>query len=55
MRAAATSLGCTIWPVAFGKQLNDVEIAAVIAYERNSWSNKVTDVPQPAEIKAARK
>ncbi|HTP95946.1 MAG TPA: cytochrome c oxidase subunit II [Burkholderiales bacterium] len=41
--------------VAFSKQLNDVEIAAVIAFERNAWSNKVADVAQPAEIKAARK
>src|SRR3954453_14759989 len=25
---------------AFGKQLNDTDLAAVITYERNSWSNK---------------
>src|SRR3954471_10474877 len=39
---------------AFGKQLNDTEIAAVITYERNSWSNKAGMV-QPAEVKARRK
>jgi len=39
---------------AFGKQLSDTEIAAVISYERNSWSNKAGEV-QPAEVKARRK
>jgi len=39
---------------AFGKQLSDTEIAAVIAYERNSWGNKAGEV-QPAEVKARRK
>jgi cytochrome c oxidase subunit 2 len=40
---------------AFGKQLSDTDIAAVITYERNSWSNKTGDVIQPSDIKAARK
>lgn len=40
---------------AFGKQLSDVEIAAVVTYERNAWGNKVGDMLQPAEVKAARK
>jgi cytochrome c oxidase subunit 2 len=39
---------------AFGKQLSDTEIAAVITYERNSWGNKAGEV-QPAEVKARRK
>ena len=26
--------------VAFSKQLSDVELASVITYERNTWSNK---------------
>jgi cytochrome c oxidase subunit II len=39
----------------FGKQLSDTDIAAVITFERNSWSNKTGDVIQPSEIKAARK
>jgi cytochrome c oxidase subunit 2 len=37
------------------KQLSDVEIAAVVTYERNSWANKTGDMVAPAEIKAARK
>ena len=40
---------------AFGKQLSDTVIAAVITYERNAWGNKTGDALQPAEIKAARK
>ena len=40
--------------VAFGKQLNDTDIAAVITYERNSWGNKGGEV-QPAEVAACRK
>ena len=40
---------------AFGKQLSDAEIAAVVTYERNAWGNKVGDMIQPAEVKAARK
>ena len=39
---------------AFGKQLSDTDIAAVITYERNSWSNK-SGIVQPAEVKARRK
>ena len=38
------------------KQLSDTEIAAVITYTRNSWSNKPEqNIVQPAEIVAARK
>jgi cytochrome c oxidase subunit 2 len=40
---------------AFGKQLSDTDIAAVITYERNGWGNKKGDLVQPAEVKAARK
>jgi cytochrome c oxidase subunit 2 len=36
------------------KSLSDVELAAVIAYTRNSWGNKSDDVPMPADIKAAK-
>ncbi len=35
------------------KQLSDTDLAAVISYTRNSWSNKAGEV-QPAEVKAAR-
>jgi cytochrome c oxidase subunit 2 len=37
------------------KQLSDTEIAAVITYAKNSWSNKTDQVVQPAEVVAARK
>ena len=40
---------------AFGKQLSDVEIAAVLTYTRNNWANKTGDMVTPAEVKAARK
>jgi len=40
---------------AFGKQLNNVELAAVITFTRNNWGNKTGDVVQPADIKARRK
>jgi cytochrome c oxidase subunit II len=40
---------------AFGKQFSDTDIAAVITYERNAWSNKTGDVIQPSEIKPAKK
>lgn len=38
----------------FGPQLSDVDVAAVITYERNSFGNKAGDVVQPAQVKAAR-
>ena len=38
---------------AFGQQLNDADLAAVITYERNSWGNTAS-VVQPADVKAAR-
>ena len=37
------------------KQLSDTEIAAVITYTKNNWSNKTGQVVQPADIVAARK
>jgi cytochrome c oxidase subunit 2 len=37
------------------KQLSDTEIAAVITYTKNSWSNKTGQLVQPAEVKTARK
>jgi cytochrome c oxidase subunit 2 len=37
------------------KQLSDTEIAAVITYTKNSWSNKTGQLVQPADIKTARK
>ncbi|WP_246120804.1 cytochrome c oxidase subunit II [Chitinolyticbacter meiyuanensis] len=35
--------------------LSDTEIAAVITYERNSFGNKMGDMLQPKDVKAARK
>jgi cytochrome c oxidase subunit 2 len=37
------------------KALSDTEIAAVITYTKNNWSNKTGQLVQPAEIVAARK
>ena len=37
------------------KQLSDTEIAAVVTFTKNSWSNKTGKAIQPAEIVAARK
>ncbi len=39
---------------AFGPQMSDTDIAAVISYERNSWGNS-SGIVQPAEVKARRK
>jgi cytochrome c oxidase subunit 2 len=36
------------------KQLSDTDIAAVITYTKNSWSNKTGQIVQPAEVLAAR-
>jgi cytochrome c oxidase subunit II len=36
------------------KQLSDTEIAAVITFTKNNWSNKTGQVVQPAAVKAAR-
>ena len=37
------------------KQLSDTELAAVMTYTKNSWSNKTGKLIQPAEVVAARK
>jgi cytochrome c oxidase subunit 2 len=37
------------------KQLSDTEIAAVITYTKNHWSNKTGQIVQPAEVMTARK
>jgi len=36
------------------KQLSDTDIAAVISYTKNHWSNKTGQLVQPAEVRAAR-
>ena len=37
------------------QQLSDIDLAAVITYTRNSWSNKTGDAVMPADVKAGRK
>jgi len=39
---------------AFGPQLSDVELAAVLTYQRNAFGNDTGDIVQPSDIKAAR-
>jgi cytochrome c oxidase subunit 2 len=39
---------------AYKGQMNDLDIAAVITFERNSFGNKAGDVVQPSQIKARR-
>ncbi|HZF30897.1 MAG TPA: cytochrome c oxidase subunit II [Gammaproteobacteria bacterium] len=40
---------------AFGGQLSDLEIAAVVTYERNAFGNTQGDTLQPRDVAAARK
>ena len=35
---------------AFGAQLSEVDLAAVITYERNAWGNNTGDVVQPIDV-----
>jgi len=35
---------------AFGGQLNNIDMAAVITYERNAWGNNMGDKLQPVDI-----
>ncbi len=37
------------------KQLSDTEIAAVVTFTKNNWSNKTGQLVQPADVLAARK
>ncbi len=39
---------------AYKDQLNDVDMAAVITYQRNAWDNKAGDHVLPADVKAVR-
>ena len=40
---------------AFGKQLSEVDLAAIITYERNAWGNKLGDMVTPKDILAFKK
>jgi cytochrome c oxidase subunit 2 len=44
----------TTMTAACGSQLNDVQIASVVTYQRNAWGNNTGDVIQPSMIKALR-
>ena len=35
---------------AFGKQLNDVDLSAVITYQRNAFGNNMGDLVQPIDV-----
>ncbi|HBD11475.1 MAG TPA: cytochrome c oxidase subunit II, partial [Porticoccaceae bacterium] len=35
---------------AFGGQLSEVDLAAIITYERNAWGNDVGDLVQPVDV-----
>ena len=35
---------------AFGAQLNDVELAAVLTYQRNAFGNNTGDIVQPGDV-----
>ena len=37
------------------KALSDTDIAAVISYSKNNWSNQTGQLVQPSEVLAARK
>ena len=39
---------------AFGAQLTDAEIAAIVTYERNAWGNNMGDMVQPADVAASK-
>ncbi len=43
-------LGMPTW-----KQLSDTDIAAVVTYTKNNWSNKTGQLVQPADVAAARR
>ena len=37
---------------AFGKQLSEVDIAAVVTYERHAWGNNTNDMVTPKDVLA---
>ena len=37
---------------AFGNQLSDQELAAVISYQRNAWGNNTGDAVQASDVNA---
>jgi cytochrome c oxidase subunit II len=39
---------------AFGQQLNNEQLAAIVTYQRNAWGNDTGDLVEPADIAATR-
>ena len=39
---------------AFGPQLSDEQLAAIVTYQRNAWGNETGDLVTPEEIAEAR-
>jgi cytochrome c oxidase subunit 2 len=39
---------------AFGRMLSDAELAAVVTFTRNAWTNQTGEAIQPADVAAAR-
>lgn len=39
---------------AFGKQLSDTDVAAIVTYERNAWGNNTGDMVTPQDVSAFR-
>ena len=39
---------------AFGGQLSDADLAAVVTYQRNAWDNQAGDMMQPVDVAAVR-
>jgi cytochrome c oxidase subunit II len=39
---------------AFGKEMDDRQLAGVVTYERNAWGNATGDLATPEQVKAAR-
>lgn len=39
---------------AFGEQLSDLQIAAIVTYERNAWGHETKEIVQPKEVKELR-
>jgi cytochrome c oxidase subunit 2 len=35
---------------AFGQQINDIEMAAVVTYQRNAFGNNMGDKVQPVDV-----
>ena len=50
MHISAVVDGIGVLMPSFDAQLSEVEIAAVVHYERNAWGNDVGDITQPIDV-----